>query len=430
MGLISMVQAQTVINYEFNTDTWTFPEQYQIVEFEGKQSLMIERTADNAYKGHYATVNDLDFESGIIEFDLFCPQKEGSYVGFLFRLTSYHEEDRYEVFYFRPFRTNEMGAVQYMPVNNGRINWPDYDHDIYQSDGDIPWNGWVHVKADINGPRATIYVNNQCVMMIPNLARGRTNGKVGLWLGNTPKCYYANFKVTLDPVISGVTDNGEKVYASSIESYEATPVEDAFDGDMATRWSSAAKDPQWIMMDLGEVQKVGGVILKWEAAYARSYEIRVSADSTEWTTVYSTTSGNGHTDEIGFDQVDARFVMMYGTKRATQYGYSLYEFEVYENSDVSYAQDNMLANQFVMLSNYPNPFNPETCIEYILPKTSKVELAVYDALGRQIAMLVNGIKPAGEHRILFDGQALSSGIYMTMLKTNDRIKWQKMLLVK
>ena len=426
--LTVMVQAQTVTNFEFNTDNWIFPEKYQIVEFQGKQSLLIERTADDAFKGYYATVKEFDFESGIIEFDLFCPQMEGSYVGFLFRLTTNEEEDRYELFYFCPFQTNEIGAVQYMPVNNGVINWPDYDHDVYKSDGDIPWNEWVHVKADINGPRATVYVNNQLVMMVPNLARGRSNGKIGLWLGNTPKCYYANFKVTLDPVISGITKDGKKVYASSIENYEETPVENAFDGDMTTRWSSVFKDPQWIMIDLGEIQKVGGVILKWEAAYARAYEIRVSTDSTEWTTVYSTTAGNGGTDEIGFDQIDTRFVMMYGTKRATLYGYSIYEFEVHEN--VSFVENEKLPDRFVILSSYPNPFNPATYIEYTLSQTSKVKLCVYDALGRQVSKLVNGIKPAGKHRILFDSQGLASGIYIALLKTNYSIKRHKMLLIK
>jgi len=54
-------------------------------------------------------------------------------------------------FYFQPFQTNDTGAVQYMPVNNGTINWPEYNHDVYKSDGDIPWNEWIHVKADING---------------------------------------------------------------------------------------------------------------------------------------------------------------------------------------------------------------------------------------------------------------------------------------
>jgi len=351
ISLTVIAQAQTVVNFEFDTNTWILPEKNQIVEFKGEQSLLIERTADDSLKGYYATVKRFNFKDGVIEFDMFCPQKDSSYVGFLFRLTNYNEEDRYELFYFRPFQTNEIGAVQYMPVNNGAINWPDYNHDAYKSDGDIPWNEWIHVKADINGPKATVYVNDSVVMTVSNLARGRTVGKVGLWLGNTTQCYYSNFKMTVDSIISGFSKDGKNVYASSVE-WDRTPTGYAYDKKMSTRWSSEYSDPQWIMIDLGEIQKVGGVILKWEAAYAKAYEIRVSQDSVEWTTVFSTIASNGGTDEIAFDHVDTRYVMMYGTIRATVYGYSLYEFEVYENLP-SAIPDNIITDNSAMI--YPNP---------------------------------------------------------------------------
>ncbi len=109
----------------------------------------------------------------------------------------------------------------------------------------------------------------------------------------------------------------------------------AFDGNATTRWASVEySDPQWIYVDLGASYNVGRVNLSWEDAYAKSYRIEVSTDKTNWTTVYSTTSGNGATDDITFNSASGRYVRMYGTQRGTSYGYSLYEFEVYESETI------------------------------------------------------------------------------------------------
>lgn len=188
--------AQTVTNIDFNTANWVLPEKYQIVEFEEKQSLLLERTDVDDFACYLAYLKDYEFTNGIIEFDLFCPQDNRAFFGFLFRLNTYNEEDRYELFYFRAHISNQIRSVQYMPVNNGFEHWPDYLDFVYNSIGEIPCNEWIHVKADIEGPRAIVYVNDKEVMTVDNLGRGLSSGSVGVWLGNTPKCYYADFKVT------------------------------------------------------------------------------------------------------------------------------------------------------------------------------------------------------------------------------------------
>ena len=109
--------------------------------------------------------------------------------------------------------------------------------------------------------------------------------------------------------------------------YEASK---AVDGNTATRWSSAYSDPQWISIDLGSPYNVSGVKLRWDPAYASSYQIQVSNDAVAWTDVYSTTVGVGGIVNINFSATSARYVRMYGTVRATIYGYSLSEFEVYQ----------------------------------------------------------------------------------------------------
>jgi hypothetical protein len=84
----------------------------------------------------------------------------------------------------------------------------------------------------------------------------------------------------------------------------------------------------------------------------------------------------------------------------------------------------------MLLQNYPNPFNPSTVIGYELPEAAHVQLAVYDLLGREIAVLVNEITPAGRHQTVFNGQHLSSGIYVYRLQSGGQLLTGKMLLMK
>ncbi len=114
--------------------------------------------------------------------------------------------------------------------------------------------------------------------------------------------------------------------ASSTEN-AGTPAADATDGNPGTRWSSAFSDPQWLDVDLGSVQSICQVTLDWETAYAKAFQIQVSNDNTNWTTIYSTTTGTGGNQVLSVNGT-GRYIRMYGTARATQYGYSLWEFQV------------------------------------------------------------------------------------------------------
>src|ERR1700729_3534426 len=126
---------------------------------------------------------------------------------------------------------------------------------------------------------------------------------------------------------STLLSQGAPATASSTES-AAYPASDAVDGNTGTRWSSAFSDPQWLQVDLGAPASITSVTLQWEAAYATAFQIQTSPDGTNWTTIYSTTSGTGGTQTLNVSGT-GRYVRMYGTARATQYGYSLWELGVY-----------------------------------------------------------------------------------------------------
>ncbi len=81
-------------------------------------------------------------------------------------------------------------------------------------------------------------------------------------------------------------------------------------------------------------------------------------------------------------------------------------------------------------NNYPNPFNPTTTINYSLASSGKVNISVYNILGQEVATLVNKYQHAGEHRVVWTGQSLSSGVYIYRLRSNDFVQTKKMMLMK
>ena len=98
--------------------------------------------------------------------------------------------------------------------------------------------------------------------------------------------------------------------------------------------------------------------------------------------------------------------------------------------DVTSAESEELPAEVALLGNYPNPFNPETTISYALPQGAEVRLAVYDLLGHEVAVLVDGSRPAGQHTVRFDGGDLPSGSYVYRLQVGEEVVARTMTLVK
>jgi hypothetical protein len=138
-------------------------------------------------------------------------------------------------------------------------------------------------------------------------------------------------EVHATPAASGGTgtllSQGHPATASSVQN-AGYPASNAVDGSLTTRWSSAFSDPQWLEVDLGATHTISQVTIDWEAAYATAFQLQTSNDGTTWTTIYSTTTGTGGTQTIPVSG-SGRYVRMYGTARATGYGYSIWEFQVY-----------------------------------------------------------------------------------------------------
>jgi len=86
--------------------------------------------------------------------------------------------------------------------------------------------------------------------------------------------------------------------------------------------------------------------------------------------------------------------------------------------------------KFELLQNYPNPFNPATNISFTLPNYSNIRLTILNALGQEIAELINENKKAGFHNYTFDASSLSSGVYYYRITTNNHTETKQMILIK
>lgn len=118
----------------------------------------------------------------------------------------------------------------------------------------------------------------------------------------------------------------KRAFASSING-EHQPNR-AFDNDIKTRWQAGGGDGQWLAVDLGAPQKIGRVFLNWETAGANAYRIEVSDDGQNWREVYSTDKSEGSEEDVTFAPVTARYARMFGVQRSTNFGFSLFDFEV------------------------------------------------------------------------------------------------------
>lgn len=121
----------------------------------------------------------------------------------------------------------------------------------------------------------------------------------------------------------------KKTAKASSTSMDAGDADAIVDGSDGSRWASDYSDDQWIYVDFGEPKDIATIILKWENAHAGSYKLQVSDDAENWKDIYINKNSKGGNEEIKIKPQVARYVKMHGLKRATDWGYSLYEMEIY-----------------------------------------------------------------------------------------------------
>lgn len=226
------------------------------------------------------------------------------------------------------------------------------------------------------------------------------------------------------------------------------PAMNAVDGNTTTRWSSGrnAEWPQWIEVDLGSVKTIDKteVVCFNDRAYQFKVEIRKDTTDT-FTQVVDRTSNTIPGAEASpiidvFTSINARYVRITVTGAAGYAGpwTSINEFRIFNSSGIVGIKetDNTVPSTFEFFHNYPNPFNPTTVISYQLSARGKVQLKVYDMLGREVAVLVDQEQHPGLYRVNFNGRMttgnalVSTGVYLARINSGQYTKTIKMIFLK
>lgn len=209
---------------------------------------------------------------------------------------------------------------------------------------------------------------------------------------------------------------GKPVSASSVQG-PATPSTAVNDGSLTTRWSSAYTDVEWIRIDLQAVYDLTGARIFWEAAAAKNFKIQVSTDDASWTTVYTTINGDGGTDGFTFATA-ARYIRMYAGDRLTEYGYSIYEFEVFGTLQTGI--EDIPGDK--ALSVYPNPAHhwPVRITSGRQWKGEEAVLTVSKISGETVCIEVVSVPDDGyvDHLLDLDGES-SPGVYILTLRMGN-----------
>ncbi|MDQ7817206.1 MAG: glycoside hydrolase family 3 C-terminal domain-containing protein [Melioribacteraceae bacterium] len=209
----------------------------------------------------------------------------------------------------------------------------------------------------------------------------------------------------------------------------------AVDGNYGSRWSSQFSDPQWLIIDLGQKTEFNQIRIYWETAYGKEYRIETSDDQSNWTAIINKQNGNGGVEKFDVN-ASARYLRIYGIKRATEWGYSIYEVEVFKIINTSNNDEaRIIPIDFSLSNNYPNPFNPVTTIEYYVSKPGNVKLEVYNSLGQLVTTLENRYHTTGNYKLIWNGknnygEPVSSGIYFYRMDTEGFKLVKKMILMK
>ena len=173
------------------------------------------------------------------------------------------------------------------------------------------------------------------------------------------------------------------------------------------------------------------VDLHWETAtevnnYGFEIERSTFSPGTDWKSI-GFIKGNGNSNSPKYYNYTDRNI-----QRSDSYYYRLKQID----NDGTYKYTNIininvsLPNKYYLSHNYPNPFNPETKIDFSIPQKQMVTLKVYNTLGKQVAELVNEVRDAGNYSVIFNGSNLPSGIYIYRLQTPEYMFNQKMILLK
>lgn len=200
----------------------------------------------------------------------------------------------------------------------------------------------------------------------------------------------------------------------------------AVDGNTSTRWSATMyADPQWITVDLGSNYNISQVKIIWEAAYARDYLLQISTDNTNWNTV-KTIQGNTSlsNDHTGLSAT-GRYVRVYGTARGSDYGYSIFELQVYGTGSANrstLALTTPKTGKERQITVYPVPAHDQVLITIPDNNQQKSQISLFDMNGK---VYFTGSATGSTYNM--DVSKLPVGMYIVQIINGNKKTTRKIL---
>ncbi|MFC5401404.1 S-layer homology domain-containing protein [Cohnella soli] len=228
------------------------------------------------------------------------------------------------------------GQLKYNVGGSGKIAIAKEDY-LSEFNYVLPTDRWTHVVMTGDDMSTSIFINgSEYTATLKDGTRLETFVLPVAKIGSTTNA----FKGLIDDVaiwnnyvdLKGNLALSKQAESSQPESSSFT-ADKAVDGRGDTRWSSDWVDDTWFMVDLGEVKNIDTVSISWQTAYGSKYRIFVSENKVDWTNVVKDNGGDiiGKSGRVvtTFPSTPARYVKFVGVTRATMFGYSFEEFEVY-----------------------------------------------------------------------------------------------------
>ena len=191
LSILTLLGATTAYSQTvpFDSDRWDIQgSESRVEEYRGQKALYL--------KGGYATLKDVEFTNGIIEFDIAVTGERG-FMGAFWRMQS---SGNFEEFYIRPHQSGNPDANQYTPAFFGNTAWQLYYGEDYSAPVKYIFNEWMHIKIVVSGKQAEIYIRDmeKPAVIVHELKRDVKAGKIGvLNPGNFTHAHFANFRFKL-----------------------------------------------------------------------------------------------------------------------------------------------------------------------------------------------------------------------------------------
>ncbi len=221
--------------------------------------------------------------------------------------------------------------------------------------------------------------------------------------------------------------------SSSEERTPHTDPNQIVDGFPATYWTSSNYGTQWVEINLVNSYVINIIKIEWGVNYAAVYRVAVSEDRKNWKLVTWNRTGKGGIELYDSLAFMGQYFKIYLDKMATVNGFSIKEVEIYGVPKVPVGVEEngkTLPENFTISPNYPNPFNPETNLNYSLQKTAEVKIELYDLLGRKVMTVVKGQIQPGTYTARIDGTRLTSGIYLVRAQSGNTQTTMKITLIR